>query len=253
MPMKPLSDLHTHTVASGHAFSTLKENIESAREAGLDTLGISDHSPGMPGGPPMSFFENMKVIPPIVEKIRILRGMEANIIDYEGSIDGGRVMKFLDYVIASLHPPCLSPGTEEENTRAVVGAIKNPFVKIIGHPEDRRFPKNYEKIAEAAAAYGKALEINDSSLCPESSRTGTSKDMLELIRSAQKYGTFLITGSDTHICWDVGRLDTAQRILENSGFPQDHILNFWKNGLNKIIDLTDCTENTKIAEEVYSI
>lgn len=251
--MKPLFDLHTHTVASGHAFSTLKENIEAAGRTGLRALGMSDHTMNMPGGPPESFFDNMRVIPPFVNGIRILRGMEANIIDYEGSIDGGRVMQSLDYVIASLHPPCLCPGTEEENTRAVIGALKNPFVKIIGHPEDRRFPKNHEKIAEAAAAWGEVLEINDSSLRPGSSRASTPEDMLHLIRAAQKYGTFLIMGSDAHICWDVGKLDRAQEILEKSGFPPDHILNFQKDGLNKIMDLTDRAENTKMAEDTCSI
>jgi putative hydrolase len=47
--MKPLFDLHTHTIASGHAYSSLKENIEAAAERGLTALGISDHAPAMPG------------------------------------------------------------------------------------------------------------------------------------------------------------------------------------------------------------
>ncbi len=252
MPMKPLFDLHTHTTASGHAFSTLKENIDAAGQAGLCALGISDHSAGMPGGPPESFFENMRVIPREINGIRILRGMEANIIDYAGSVDGGSVIESLDYVIASLHPPCLCPGTEEENTQAVIGALRNPFVKIIGHPEDRRFPKNYERIAEAAAACGKVLEINDSSLRPGSSRAAAPEDMLELIRAAQKYGTFLVMGSDAHICWDVGRMDRAQEVLERSGFPIDHILNFREDGLDKIMNLTDMPENTKIDGMAFS-
>ena len=41
--MKLLFDLHTHTVASGHAFSTLKENIEEAAAKGLKAMGMSDH------------------------------------------------------------------------------------------------------------------------------------------------------------------------------------------------------------------
>lgn len=41
--MKLLFDLHTHTVASGHAFSTLKENIEEAAAKGLKAMGTSDH------------------------------------------------------------------------------------------------------------------------------------------------------------------------------------------------------------------
>ena len=43
-------DLHTHTTASGHAYSTLKENIEEAKKRGIKILGMSDHGSKMPGG-----------------------------------------------------------------------------------------------------------------------------------------------------------------------------------------------------------
>jgi len=49
--MKLLMDLHTHTIASGHAYSTLKENIDEAKNKGLKILGTSDHSYAMPGAP----------------------------------------------------------------------------------------------------------------------------------------------------------------------------------------------------------
>ena len=44
-----LFDLHTHTIASGHAYSTLKENMEEAVEKGLLAYGFSDHSEAVPG------------------------------------------------------------------------------------------------------------------------------------------------------------------------------------------------------------
>ena len=44
-------DMHTHTIESGHGYSTLKENIEAAQEQGLKYLGLSEHAPAMPGGP----------------------------------------------------------------------------------------------------------------------------------------------------------------------------------------------------------
>lgn len=47
--MKALIDLHTHTIGSGHAYSTIKENIEEAQRIGLSILGTSDHAPAMPG------------------------------------------------------------------------------------------------------------------------------------------------------------------------------------------------------------
>ena len=96
------------------------------------------------------------------------------------------------------------------------------------------------------------LAINDSSLRPGSARAAAPEDMLELIRAAQKYGTFLVMGSDAHICWDVGRMDRAQEVLERSGFPIDHILNFREDGLDKIMNLTDMPENIKIDGMAFS-
>ena len=43
--MKALIDLHTHTLVSGHAYSTIKENVEAANLAGLKYIGLSEHAP----------------------------------------------------------------------------------------------------------------------------------------------------------------------------------------------------------------
>ena len=61
--MKILMDMHTHTMASGHGYSTLKENIDVAKEKGLKALGLSEHGPAMPGGPHENFLANYKCIP----------------------------------------------------------------------------------------------------------------------------------------------------------------------------------------------
>lgn len=56
-------DLHTHTVVSGHAYSTLNENIAAAREHGLTIYGVSDHTPKMPGSTHLFYFRNLHVVP----------------------------------------------------------------------------------------------------------------------------------------------------------------------------------------------
>lgn len=154
MPIKPVFDLHTHTMASGHAYSTLLENLTEAKHKGLLAMGTSDHSPGMIHTTHKAFFENYKILPRTFEGVRLLRGMEANIIDYEGTVDGGLVMKDLDYVIASLHTPCIKSGSVEDNTRAIIGAMKNPWVKIIGHPDDARYPIDIEKVDRPRSTTG---------------------------------------------------------------------------------------------------
>lgn len=69
--MKVLFDLHTHTLASGHTFSTLKENIEEAGRKGLWGMGTSDHAKKMPGSANPVFFTNYKVVHRSVLGVRI--------------------------------------------------------------------------------------------------------------------------------------------------------------------------------------
>ena len=79
-------------------------------------------------------FCNFKVIPPVLEGVRLLFGCELNIVDYKGTIDlSEKMLKRLSYTVASLHDLCLKPGTREENTFAVVTALKNPYVTILGY------------------------------------------------------------------------------------------------------------------------
>ena len=133
-------DLHTHTVVSGHAYSTLNENIAAAREHGLTIYGVSDHTPKMPGSTHLFYFRNLHVVPEFVQGIRVLKGAELNVMDVEGHVDlDESTLKMLDYAIASLHVPCFGTAhTEAENTQAMINAVQDPYVKILGHPDDSR-------------------------------------------------------------------------------------------------------------------
>ena len=61
--MKILLDVHTHTVASGHAFSTLQEMVRTAADKGLQILGITEHTGGIPGTCSPIYFRNLPVVP----------------------------------------------------------------------------------------------------------------------------------------------------------------------------------------------
>ena len=139
--MKDIIDLHTHTIASGHAYSTLSEMIRSAAEKGLSVYGCADHAPKMPGSTHKFYFINFKVIPRLQHGVRVLMGAELNILDPEGTVDlPESTLEKLDYTVASLHVPCFAPRTREEHTQAYVNVMKNPHVTIIGHPDDDRYP-----------------------------------------------------------------------------------------------------------------
>lgn len=221
-----LMDLHTHTIASGHGYSTLKENIELARERGLKVLGLSEHAPGMPGGPHMMFFWNYKCIPRQYGDLRLLCGVEANICDLTGALDvDDFTLSRMDYVIASMHTPCLKSGTALENTMAAIGAMKNPHVTILGHPDDSRFPLEYDLLVKAAVEEQVVLEVNNSSLHPLAARQGARENIRELLLKCKEYGCHIILGSDAHTCYAIGDFTEAEMLLKELDFPRELIVN----------------------------
>lgn len=217
-------DLHTHTIASGHAYSSLQENVQGAVSKNLQVLGMSEHAKMMPGAPHDFYFSNMRVIPETISGVRILKGIEANIINYEGDIDVPiDLCKKLDYVIASFHPPVIQPGSLEENTRAILKAMDNPYISIIGHPDDARYPLDYEALIKKSKASKTLLEINNSSLSPNSSRVGAMESVTTILKLAKASQTPIILGSDAHISFDIGNFDACIEMIEGLDFP-DHLI-----------------------------
>lgn len=134
--MKRLMDIHTHAVASGHAYSTVDENLRWAAEQGLQLVALTDHAPAMKDTTCHAYFANLHVLPKELHGVRLLKGIELNILDFDGTIDMDEaVLQRLDLAIASLHMPCIKPGTKKENTQAFLKVMENPYVDIIGHPE----------------------------------------------------------------------------------------------------------------------
>lgn len=230
-------DLHTHTHASGHGYSTLKENIDAAREMGLKYLGLSEHGPAMPGGPHIFFLSNYKCIPREYGGLRLFCGVEANITDYQGHLDVEEdMLSKMDYVIASMHPPCVTPGSRMENTAASIRAMQNPCVKILGHPDDSRFPLDYDALVRAAGEEQTALEINNSSLHPKSARSGGRENIITLLDTCMKYQVPVVLGTDSHICFTIGRFDETISLLAEVGFPEELVLNTKPETIERLVN-----------------
>lgn len=235
--MKLLFDIHTHTMASGHAFSTLKENVEEARAKGLLAFGTSDHAPAMPGAPGPIFFKNYKAIPREIMGLAVYTGVEANIMDFEGHLDmTDDMLARMDYVIASLHLPCIKAGTREENTNALIGAMQDPYVKIIGHPDDDRYPLDYPRLVEAAAEHHVALEVNSGSTSPRTGRKNADRNIPVYLTLCKKYRVPVIVNSDAHIWTQVGDFASAEAMLKAADFPESLILNTKLSGLRYVLN-----------------
>lgn len=231
-------DMHTHTMASGHGYSTLKENIDAALEVGLKVLGLSEHGPAMPGGPHEFFLSNYKCIPGQFGDLRLFCGVEANICDYDGGLDiSERLLATMDYVIASMHVVCCKPGSVTENTKASIKAMQNPYVKILGHPDDSRYPIDRKELVMAAGELQVAIEINNSSLNPRSARKGGRENIKELLYWCKELRVPVLLGSDSHICYTVGDFSATLPILEEMLFPAELVLNYDLKNLSKICNI----------------
>jgi putative hydrolase len=219
------ADLHVHTIASGHAYSTIKEVVESAKEKGLKMVAITDHGLKMPGAPDLYHFTNMISLPRIMQGVEVLRGVEANILDLQGNIDmPERVLAdHLDIVLAGFHELTGYTGTGiEENTQAMIAAIKNPCVHIITHPGNLRFPVNVEEVVLAAKKYNKALELNNSSFIV---RPDSIAQCSQFAKMAKKHNILVCINSDAHICYNVGEVTNALSLAVRAGISRSQILN----------------------------
>ncbi len=224
--MKFAADTHAHTLASGHAYSTIKEMAAAAGARGLQALALTEHAPEMPGTCGLFYFQNLDVVPREVNGVRLLMGAEVNIMDPEGNIDlPEKTCKDLDIVVASIHLPCYgTEHTPKENTRAYVEAMKKPYIHIIGHPDDGRFPFDYEILVKTAKETGTLLEVNNSSMRPQSSRRGTKENILTMLDLCKQYDVPITTGSDAHVDADAGNFSNVCEILEYCNFPEDLVI-----------------------------
>ena len=217
-------DTHTHTYASGHAYSTLIENAKSAKQNGLAMFCTTDHSESMPGAPHYWFFSNQRVLPRFIEGVAIIRGVESNIMNTQGEIDiHPSVDKNLDWVIASFHEPVFRPSNSAAHTEALLNVIKGGRVDALGHLGNPNFDFDFEAVIQCAVEHNVAIEINNTTL-KGNSRLGSVDRCYEIARIAKAKGAFITSGSDAHFCNDVGGLDLVSALLDEVGIDSTKVI-----------------------------
>lgn len=224
--MNLIADTHTHTIASGHAFATFTEMVQAAADRGLELLALTDHAPSIEGASKEIYFKNLRILPRQMLGVKLLLGSELNIMDYNGCVDlPEALLADLDICVASLHNNCITPGTAKENTQAVIGAMNNPYVAIIGHPDDSRFPLDYESIVDAAIRTNTLLEMNNSSLSKNSFRVNADQNYRKMLKICKDKGAAIALSTDSHFTDTVGVFTEALQILKEVDFPEELVVN----------------------------
>lgn len=222
-----LSDMHTHSIASGHGTTcTISEMARQASVRGLKLLGITDHGPATPAAGTPSYFRSLTFSPKKRFGVDLLYGVELNILDADGTTDLEEdLLSRLDYAIASMHAQNYRSGTCEENTQAYLNAMKNPHVKILGHCDNPQYPVDYEALAFCANERQVIFEINEASLAPYGYRGDTRANNHEILRCCAKYHVPVVLSSDSHGSGHIGDFTYAEEFVHEAMFPENLILN----------------------------
>lgn len=222
--MRIIADTHTHTIISGDAFSTLLENIQMAAQRGMKYLCTTEHVYSvLYNAPQPSYFRSLHALPRSWEGVEIVRGVETNVIDYDGKVDMPQdLLNWLEWVIASMHVSSLKPLSVQSHTAAWVGVAKNPAIDVIGHIDDCRFDFDVDTVVKAFADNGKIVEINEQS---EVVRPGSGKLLEDVLEACIKYDVPVVVCSDGHFVDKIAVFDRSIATLERMGFPEDHVLN----------------------------
>lgn len=240
--IKLIGDYHTHTVYS-HGKGTILDNVTAARDKGLKEIAITDHGfRHFAFGVKKRKLEKMRreidVINEKYSDIKVLLGMECNIISKDGKIDiDDDLLKYLDLLAIGYHMMAylqsltdyfyiygknyiskLNRAGREKviqyNTEIMIKAINNYKVNFITHP-GARIPMDIKMLAVEAVKVGTALEINSKS------NAMTTAD----IRFAAEAGAKFIINSDAHNPFDVGNFEKGIKAANDACLTKEQILN----------------------------
>lgn len=241
--MKLFADYHTHTRYS-HGKGTVEDNVRAALSRGLKEVAITDH------GPALAFagIKNLKILKKIKEDIdqcrgkysgiKILLGIEANVISTSGELDiTPSFIAKIDLLLVGLHTGIipkdissvlnlvvknwgskinreLSREVRRINTASLINAVKNYPVNIVVHPGLKLNIDTCE-LAQVCAFRGTFLEINSSH----------GIETKEFVRAAAQTDVKFVINSDAHSPEDVGGLEAGIKLALELGLKPERIIN----------------------------
>jgi DNA polymerase (family 10) len=218
--------LHCHTNFSDGS-NSIAELALACQRAGYRYLGITDHSAasayagGLREEDLQAQWDEVDAVNRRLEGIRVLKGIEVDILP-SGELDyGDEVLRGFDFVVASIHSHFTLP--EPEMTARLLRAMDSPFTTIIGHPTGRLllardgYPVDLAAVFRRAAERGVALEIN-----ADPHRMDLDWRVLGEARAA---GALISIGADAHSVAGIENMALGVGVARKAGLGPEDILN----------------------------
>lgn len=227
-------DFHVHSTFSDDAVSTLAENIAAAEAAGLERLRLNDHVRASTTWVP-EFVAAVRA-EAVPTGLTLLTGVETKLLDVTGAIDipGDLVVgaEGVDAIVIGDHqfPGTDGPWSPQATkdrlaaglsagdaldlliTASIRAMERTPSAQLahwfsilpkVGLDESQLGQDRLTAWAEAAAATGTIVEVNEKWACPG----------VDAIVALQRAGARIVASTDSHIATDVGRYDRAAALL----------------------------------------
>lgn len=241
--MELFADYHTHTRHS-HGKGTVEDNVRAAINRGLREVAITDHGPanvlvGIKSAKTLDKIQReIEICRKKYPEIKILLGVEANIISMDGDIDiPSPYIEKLDLLLAGLHTgiitgdfksgvnfiaknwlsrfsSSLNTKVRHVNTLAVIRAVERFPIDVVVHP-GLKLNINTHILAEVCCRRGTALEINSSH----------GQKSSNFVKSAAETKVKFVINSDAHSPEEVGRLGEGEKIARKLGLEPARIIN----------------------------
>jgi len=221
-------DFQMHSIWSDGS-ETLESIVEACLARRYQCAGMTDHSYGLPiaGGMSMAqVVEQHAAIDQLNAKykgrFRMFKGIETN-IRTDGTVDmEPHELRLFEFIVASPHSVLRKT---IDQTPRMVGAVSQPGVCILGHPQGRRFnvrpgvAADWDQVFEVAARREVAIEIDGS---------WDRQDVhYELAARALEHGCLFALDSDAHSHPELNFVDIAIAHAKLAGIPQARIVNYW--------------------------
>ncbi len=235
--MKIVADFHTHTIASD-GNNTVRENFKQAQNLGLKTIAITDHGfSSMLCHQTAEKLENQSSVIKTLNgsgDLKILKGLEANIVGFDGKIDITKEeISKLDVLLVGFHrfvfnqkndgywnfvvrngffPRFAKKDLIEKNTSAFVKAIENNPIDIVAHL-GRRTLIDFSAVGEACKKTDTMIELNEKHI----------EDLEDGIDCLLEIGVKFSLGSDAHKCEKIGQFPRVESFVKKHKIREENI------------------------------